>query len=652
MSRAAARDNAESLSLFPFLAVLLCTMGALVILLVGLAKTARDRVAKQQAAVEQASLAQITSAEATAKKLAEIRTYTAQLAIVRSTAEQRLRENQSRLTHLEDHMRRLKDELGTLQIAAMELEGMANEHEDDRELARSELARIQGMVREAEARIEQLQEEQHGQGKSYAIVPYEGNNGTFRPTIYIECREDKVILQPEGVELTAADFLGPMGAGNPLASAMRAAKEYMRQQSGSTELDVEPYPLILVRPDGIDAYFHVRRAIRGWEADFGYELIDGDWNLTYPAANPELARWEHRAIEEARARQRELARAAPEAFVGYNASFDIGDEELGGAEGESYATSGTGTSTGSGHDGQAGQTGQPGTEGIHGGVAGSTNSGESTLGGTESVPLDGSPKFSQGPELANPSTSEEGQFGGSGGPGLSGPDGSESSPALDKESFDSQLASNGANGTPGASSSPNAGGNGGTGAAPASAQAGAASATSGTNPSGAGAASTDTQQAAGGAPTNVAFASQQPGATATVSNRDRGQDWAIRDSNPGNIAIRRTVDISVQHDQLAIIPERATTRAKQTAPASEAVPISANQRIPVDRFVSSLWKHMEQWGMAGNGLYWKPVLVLHVAPGAEQRAAELTQLLHNSGVEIRTNETAQHHQGSDHATIK
>jgi hypothetical protein len=133
-------------------------------------------------------------------------------------------------------------------------------------------------------------------------------------------------------------------------------------------------------------------------------------------------------------------------------------------------------------------------------------------------------------------------------------------------------------------------------------------------------------------------------------SRNRGKDWAIRDATPANVAIRRTVQVVVRPDQLAILPDTVHADRVTDEPAGKLVPINERHAIPVEKFVSELWNHMEQWGIAGNGLYWKPVLVLNVAPGGERRAAELTQLLRNSGVDVRTSDTAQRTDPSNHAT--
>jgi hypothetical protein len=43
---------------------------------------------------------------------------------------------------------------------------------------------------------------------------------------------------------------------------------------------------------------------------------------------------------------------------------------------------------------------------------------------------------------------------------------------------------------------------------------------------------------------------------------------------------------------------------------------------------------MEAWGMAGRGMYWRPVLQVRVAAGAERRFAELAALLEGSGLTV------------------
>jgi len=44
---------------------------------------------------------------------------------------------------------------------------------------------------------------------------------------------------------------------------------------------------------------------------------------------------------------------------------------------------------------------------------------------------------------------------------------------------------------------------------------------------------------------------------------------------------------------------------------------------------------MESWGLAGNGMYWRPLLKVDVAPGGERRFIELRSLLEGSGLTLQ-----------------
>ncbi|MEM6655975.1 MAG: hypothetical protein AAF596_09245, partial [Planctomycetota bacterium] len=356
MSRPASQDNSTAVSLFPFLAVLLCTMGALVVLLVVMAQAASRRVDLSLAAAEAATEAEspasapVDSVEPAdpqpsavaaddaptddnlradveraeeARLLAERRE--AQLTALRDKAANSLRDDQARLSHVEDHIRRLREQLKSLQAAARELASLDDSYQEDREQAEEELARLNEMIEEIEDEIDQFDEEQRGKAKSYAIVPYRGPNGTRRRPVYIECRKDEVILQPEGVSLGPIDFRPPLGVGNPLSAALRAARKYYQQQDPDSAFDPdsEPYPLILVRPDGIELYHRVRSALESGDTDFGYEMVDGDWDLEFGLPNPVLANNEAEAVDAARVRRHLLSQAAPTAYESLGpASFD------------------------------------------------------------------------------------------------------------------------------------------------------------------------------------------------------------------------------------------------------------------------------------------------------------------------------------------
>ncbi len=59
-----------------------------------------------------------------------------------------------------------------------------------------------------------------------------------------------------------------------------------------------------------------------------------------------------------------------------------------------------------------------------------------------------------------------------------------------------------------------------------------------------------------------------------------------------------------------------------------------------DNFAAAVRDRIEEWGLAGSGMYWRPVLELNVEPDATMTATRIVHLLKNSGVEVRLPETA------------
>jgi hypothetical protein len=57
-------------------------------------------------------------------------------------------------------------------------------------------------------------------------------------------------------------------------------------------------------------------------------------------------------------------------------------------------------------------------------------------------------------------------------------------------------------------------------------------------------------------------------------------------------------------------------------------------RDSIEPFVAGVRTHVQRWGMAVARGYWKPVLKVDVAPGAEARFRELQTLLDHSGIEV------------------
>ena len=303
------KREAPRLSLFPFLAVLICTMGALVLLLLSVTRQARLQAAREAATKDAEKQTKI------AADMEMVQWRVDQLKSSRKQTAAQLAEARLMLGHIEDHGRRLRDQFADLSAQAKTAAAEGLKPGRFAAPGEDELRQLEGQIAEAQERLALSQQSAANRPRSYAIVPYEGPNRTRRRPIYIECRSDAVVLQPENIVFGEADFDEPLGPGNPLAAAVRAAREQMLMERNLDPQNAgEPYPLLLVRPDGILAYDCALAAMKSWGSDFGYELINADWQLKYPPADPNVGRAVAQAVELARQEHARLVAAAPSKY--------------------------------------------------------------------------------------------------------------------------------------------------------------------------------------------------------------------------------------------------------------------------------------------------------------------------------------------------
>ncbi len=538
MRRMPVRRQATSMTLFPFLAVLICTMGSLIVLLVLVVKQAEVQASEHRVQDE------VNRAETLRKKreqLEDQRFLQDTLAEQRPQMTQKLTDARLELSHLDNHIRELKQQAEQLGEQLKDLEQIDKIRNEDRSGTAAELDRVRRQIDLVGKQLEDARRIAKQQPRSFSIIPYKGPNGTNRRPIYVECTRESVIIQPEGVVLRETDFLQPLVPGNPLDAALLAVREYLAK-SGAIHREAEPYPLLIVRSGGAEAYSLARSAMKSWDDEFGYELIDANLKLKFPPADPALERTIREAIDLARLRQEALARAQPSRFQG-----GIGQNGVGG---------------GSENDGT----------GRHG-------SGSGGAGNSDRVVLRPNPRG--------------GGFIREGGR-------SNSDPVFDSPS------SNDGFGPPNSSrpGQPNGTGNSNAGSRQPSENAGQPGNAFGSNRSGGG----------GG----------QPG-----SSQSRGANWGLRDWSPDAIPYTRPIRVICRADRLEIVPQVGSgQRARVT-------PLKAAMNESIDEFVSTVWEHIKGWGIAGRNAYWKPVLNVEVAPGAERRFTEMNGLLQNSGLVVR-----------------
>jgi hypothetical protein len=667
---------APTISLFPFLAVLLCTMGALLVLLVIFSNSARQRPGPSAADVE--AERELETARDTlawrAGQLDEMRERTlADLAAARM-----------QLAGIEENGRNLQDELAGLERQAAALAAGARPDEDAARLDAELQARLQSA---RESRDKALAEKQ-SRPPAYAVVPYAGASGTHRRPLYIECCGDGVFLQPEGIRLNPADFEGPPGPGNPLASALRAAREHIvGVHGGAGDPGRQPYPLLLVRPSGVIAYYAARESIQSWGSDFGYQLVDEDWTLAFPPADPTLAQVERRAIEEARQRLAWLAevrpvrqprqpqqyRAAPTrggvvvdggpSVLGDQSRWDFAQGGRGDGGGGLSAGQGGGTGPGGGNAGGRGRPGAaataagggpggagdgggggfgaggpgrggPGGSGKAGGqaglLAGNPQSGDTTTGaggadkaafGVGGTPGGTSPGDGSRPAGAGADGGADGGDGVASGPAGAGPAGA-AGPRSQGGSTPGPSGSiaggaAGAAGGPGATGSAAGGSSGGS--------AGGSGAGSGGNLSG-GPAMPGLVGGGGGAPQAAGGSS----ASASLSlAQSRGRDWASLATRDRPVGLTRPVRIECAGNEFRILDDSGRR-------VENRVSIDGETAASVDPLVRAVHRKVEQWGIAGERMYWRPQLVLSETPDGRGRRQDLERLLADSGIDTRS----------------
>ncbi|HZL88045.1 MAG TPA: hypothetical protein VFB96_06675 [Pirellulaceae bacterium] len=366
------RRHAISVSLFPFIAVLICIMGAFVVLLVMMvARVGTDAQSIMQA---QASGSDSASSEAQVA-LEDARWRQEVLEKQREEKRQELADSRLALSHIEDHIRRLEDSARMLVSSIKKLDEGEPDSTQDLAPLQLQLKDLHGAI---SAKGQELADKQQQitSHRSYTLIPYEGRRGTRRMPLYVECVAEGVIIQPEGVLLTAADFDGPSGPGNPLDAALRAKREHLAKSASGA--GGEPYPLLVVRPSGVMSYQAARAAMKAWEDEFGYELVSEDLNLDYGERSPQLDQALQSTVRDARRRQALLAASMPRKYqvAPTASSFDPPGDP--GMEAEKSTAPGRGVGVGSGGmgvgrsdvyaDGRAARA-KPGADGTEAGAA-------------------------------------------------------------------------------------------------------------------------------------------------------------------------------------------------------------------------------------------------------------------------------------------
>ncbi len=299
--------EARSVSLFPFLAVLICAMGALIFLLVVTTRRIRHQAIMQ---VQQVTVEEVVdedfyppvlfSAEFDEPEVASPpvtepavipEPQVINLALEQETRLKELRRKKAiRLARLKSHnlnLIRLKNELSQSEDSLeANLQQTQLLRQQDAELSQKmdqiqqQKLRVAELLQEELRNLQQKKQLQKTARSKFSVIPYDGQTGTSKRPILIECTDSGLTFIPEGITLTPDDLKDFTPGYNPLLSGTQALVQYWKNKDqGSSQ---GPYVLILVRPSGSVGYYVARKLLNNLKLDSGYELVDADWEFELP----------------------------------------------------------------------------------------------------------------------------------------------------------------------------------------------------------------------------------------------------------------------------------------------------------------------------------------------------------------------------------
>lgn len=564
MSRARRRDNSTSSSLLPFLAVLLSTMGVLVVLLVVMASVQLNHAQSKHEQELARKTAELNSPEQQKlrKELEEANRKKAQGEALRDEAAKRLADADAKLGHVEADIRRRQDKLRMLVDKMRELESAREGVVDDAQMAEERLAYLKDRIEERRKEIDELKQQVASRSNSYAILPFDGDSGTRLQPIYIECRADAIVFQPEGIELRPEDMNDVLKESNPLAAGVRAVQRYYVQQG--TSIDEKPYPIFIIRPDGAEAFHHAANALQFVNCQYGDEQVSEDQALDYSAANPKLAQVILRAVQNSKIRLEHIREHAPGGYqAGRKHSFSIAPSLV------SRYESGT----------------LPHNIEVRGG-GGARN----RIGIAQTSQIDGIEVASLAAAFrqAAATTGDE-----------SGSSARDSGPSQEAE---------------------------GNGPVAASTQMGAPveqatqAGTNGAPPGSPGTGSNKSEQ-----PNTAAQASQQPETGSEPAGSRTGQPGPPRRNDFDGVIVERTLTVTVSGDEVVVGRGNGATRVR----------ITEDFAYTAGEIHKAIKAQVVEWGIAGDGLAWKPTLKIEVKTGGDNFAKAIADIFSARGVTAR-----------------
>lgn len=325
------RRHTLQVSTFPFLAVLLGAMGSLIFLLLVMDRRAklvarnkaREAHEARQAALSDADRARQDEWQRQRRELHQSlavrdRELRGQLHAVSDDLQRSSQQIQAELDkhrQLQDLLDAEQARLTKAQASLRQRQALLLKSTQLEETSKAELARLTRDLLELEQSLDSLKRWKNQQQPTYSLVPYRGQRGAQRVPIYVECASAGLMFLPDGARLTGGDrdialFRTEVEKRHgPLVKAQKRIDPFAPDPAAE-----KPYVLFLIRPTGIASFYRGQNALRGYQIDFGYELVDAEWTLTVPSqAHPTPANLHPPEVRSAVSRSPTTSPAAPHA---------------------------------------------------------------------------------------------------------------------------------------------------------------------------------------------------------------------------------------------------------------------------------------------------------------------------------------------------
>jgi len=321
------------MSLFSYLDGLVCTMGALILLLLmttyrirqqvvaEFAEKSRPAAAAPQSPPESLPLPSNVDELALRQREIDLKQQEHAQAVAKheSTLKARHAAWQAKLDQFAETNQTLSSQVAQTRLQVEDQNASLSRLQSERDRlaglmssARKHAVEVNGTERELQQQAEDLlrlretclkkidaaKVQQALRNPVFEIVAHDGNSGTDRRPILIECTAESLIFASEKIRLSAATLNEFTPDVNPLLAGTEALMTYWtlvdsREHPGKPG----PYVLMIVRPGGTVAFYVARKFLERMNQEFGYELVTANAEFKYPPPDPQAVEVCQRAID-------------------------------------------------------------------------------------------------------------------------------------------------------------------------------------------------------------------------------------------------------------------------------------------------------------------------------------------------------------------